>query len=50
MSRRVRLMLALLGLIIAALSAVVLVYAVWPVDTLRDQVQLSPTVFAPPAP
>lgn len=43
-------MLALLGLIIAALSAVVLVYAVWPVDTLRDQDHLVPTLFIPPAP
>jgi len=50
MSRRVRLMLALLGLVIAILSAIALIYAIWPVDTLRDQVQLAPTVFAPPAP
>ena len=43
-------MLALLGLVIAILSAIALIYAIWPVDTLRDQDHLVPTLFIPPAP
>jgi hypothetical protein len=50
MSRRLRLALALLGLVILCLAATALLYALWPVETLRDQLRLDPTLFAPPAP
>ncbi len=50
MSRRLRLTLAVLGLVIVCLSLTALLYALWPVDTLRDQFPLVPTLFAPPAP
>ncbi len=50
MSRRLRLTLALLGLVIACFAVTALLYSLWPVDTLRDQLRLAPTLFAPPAP
>ncbi len=50
MSRRLRLTLAVIGLIIAILAASALLYALWPVDTLRDQGHLVPSLFIPPAP
>ena len=50
MSRRSRLALAAVGLAIVCLSLVVLVYAFWPLEGLREQFRLAPTLFAPPVP
>ena len=50
MSRRLRLTLAILGLVIACLSLIAVLYALWPVDTLRDQFPHAPTLFVPPTP
>ena len=50
MSRRLRLTLAMVGLVIAILSASALIYAFWPVDTLRDEGHLAPTLFIAPTP
>jgi len=50
MSRRLRLILAILGLVIACLSLIAVLYALWPVDPLRDQFPLAPTLFVPPTP
>ena len=50
MSRRLRLGLAVIGLIIAILAASALLYALWPVDTLRDQGYLVPMLFVAPTP
>lgn len=48
MSRRLRITLILLGLIAACLSLVLITYGLIPVETLRDQATLAPTLFAPP--
>jgi hypothetical protein len=49
MSKRVRLALAVAGVIIAAASLLALAYAWWPLDTAREQFVPPPTLFAPPA-
>ncbi|MBI5291077.1 MAG: hypothetical protein HY872_04265 [Chloroflexi bacterium] len=48
MTPRVRVALALLGLALVALSLAALAYWLWPVQTLRQQVPVPPTLFAPP--
>jgi hypothetical protein len=48
MSRRLRLTLAILGLVIVCLSLTAVLYSLWPVDTLHDRFLLAPTFFAPP--
>ncbi len=50
MSRRVRLTLAVIALAVVSLSLVLLAYSFWPLDSLREQLRLAPTVFAPPMP
>lgn len=48
MSQRVRLALAIVGVVIAAASLLALVYAWRPLDTSREQFVPPPTLFAPP--
>ena len=48
MSRRWRLALAVVGLLLVCLSLVALVYALTPVDRTREQYRPEPTLFAPP--
>ena len=48
MSRRMRIVLAVIGTVLVLLSLVVLAYAVWPGSTTREQYRLSPTVFVQP--
>ena len=47
-SRRLRITLMLAGLVLVCLSLVLLAYALWPAQVLREQTTLAPTVFAPP--
>ncbi len=46
--RNLRLLLIVLGLMILLCSLAALAYAYWPVEVLREQAPLSPTLFAPP--
>ncbi len=48
MSRRLRLTLLLFGLALMCCSLVALAYAFWPVEGLRVQATLAPTLFVPP--
>lgn len=48
MSRRTRIVLALLGLLVVCLSVTALVYALSPVDKTREQYRPPATLFAPP--
>jgi hypothetical protein len=50
MTRRMRLVLGLLGLIVVAASCVLLAYAFWPLVSTSEQVPLAPTLFVPPVP
>jgi TRAP-type C4-dicarboxylate transport system permease small subunit len=46
---RLRLILAILGLLLCLCAAAALIYAAWPVEVLRDHAPVAPTLFAPPA-
>jgi hypothetical protein len=46
--RNLRLLIIVSGLIIVACSLFALGYAFWPLEAVRDQVPLAPTLFAPP--
>ena len=48
MSRRWRVALAVVGLLLVCLSVAALAYAVMPVDRTREQYRPEPTLFAPP--
>ena len=48
MSRRRRLTLAILGLMIVAVSLLILAYVFWPLASVREQIPIAPTLFAPP--
>ncbi len=48
MSRPLRLILALLGLCICLCAVGALVYVLWPLPPVREQVPIAPTLFAPP--
>ena len=48
MTRRWRIALAVIGLLIVCLSVAVLVYVFAPIDKEREQFRPSPTLFAPP--
>jgi len=48
MSRRTRLAILILGLLLLGCSLAALAYAYWPVDTSSIQATLEPTMFAPP--
>ncbi len=48
MSRRWRVALAVVGLLILVLSLAALVYALTPVDRTQEQFRPEPTLFSPP--
>jgi hypothetical protein len=48
LSRRLRLGLAVAGLILIGLAAFALVYAFGPVDRVIEHVPVAPTLFGPP--
>lgn len=48
MSRFRRLTLLLIGLLVLALAACALLYAIAPVERQREQVRPAPTLFVPP--
>ncbi|MGD2155856.1 MAG: hypothetical protein PVG14_04720 [Anaerolineales bacterium] len=48
MSHRLRFALLALGLLFVCFSLAALAYAFWPLEGLRDQATLAPTLFAPP--
>jgi hypothetical protein len=48
MSTRLRLYLALAGLMLILASVLALAYAFWPVDTATEEFSPPPTLFAPP--
>lgn len=48
MSRRVRVVLAIAGLVIVLCSLVTLGFAFGPIQHLSDQATVAPTMFAPP--
>lgn len=48
MSQRGRIVLAVIGLLLLCLSALALMYALSPVDKLREQFRPAPTLFVPP--
>lgn len=48
MSLRLRITLALAGLLLICLSLAALTYTLWPIEKTSEQFQLSPTLFAPP--
>ena len=47
-SARLRLLVAVLGLLLLAFSLLALAYAIWPVEVQRLQATLAPTLFAAP--
>ncbi len=49
MSHRLRLALAILGLIVLLVAIAAIVYVAWPMQTAREQLPVAPTLFAPPA-
>ena len=48
MSRRLRLTLAVVGLLLVALSLALLAYALWPLPSNVEHHPLAPTLFVPP--
>lgn len=48
MSRRVRILLAIITLLLAVCSLAALIYALVPVETAHLQATLAPTLFGPP--
>ena len=47
-SQRWRVTLAIVGLILVFASVVALAYAFWPIESVREQTPIEPTLFAPP--
>jgi hypothetical protein len=48
MSRRLRIVMFILGLIVVCVAAVLVVYALIPVETVSDQATVAPTLFVSP--
>ena len=48
MSRRTRLVLALVGLLLVGLAVILLVFALWPLDSALQRVPLPPGAFREP--
>ncbi len=48
MSSRWRVGLAVIGLVLMALSLAALAYVLWPVEPMLERQPLAPTLFAPP--
>lgn len=48
MTQRWRFVLALMGLIVIVFSLAALTYAMWPIETTREQFRPAPTLFTPP--
>ena len=48
MPLRLRLLLALLGLTLCLCALGALVYVLWPLQPMREQFPVAPTLFAPP--
>lgn len=48
MSRPIRFILVIIGLLLVCCSLIVLVYAFWPTEMLRTEATLVPTFFVPP--
>jgi hypothetical protein len=48
MKLRWRLALALAGLVLVLSSLAVLAYVFWPLQPVKEQFRLAPTLFAPP--
>lgn len=48
MSPRARTILAIVGAIIIVVAIAALVYAFTPIQTVREQIPIAPTLFAPP--
>jgi len=48
MSLRLRIALAITGLLLICLSLAALAYTQWPIKKTSEQFQLLPTLFAPP--
>ena len=46
---RLRMVLALAGLLLLILSLAALAYVFWPLDSAREQIPIAPTLFSPPA-
>ena len=49
MPLRLRILLAILGLMVCLCAASALVYVLWPTETVREVTPVAPTLFAPPA-
>ena len=48
MTRNLRLLLFVIGVVILLCSLAALAYAYWPVEALLEQVPIAPTLFSPP--
>jgi hypothetical protein len=48
MSRPARIVLILLALLLVCCSLLIMAYANWPVETMRAQATLAPTLLTPP--
>lgn len=48
MSPRARAILAIVGIIIIVIALAALVYAFAPTQSVREQIPIAPTLFAPP--
>ena len=48
MPLRARALLAIIGVILIVLAIAALVYAFAPIQNVREQIQIAPTLFAPP--
>ena len=48
MSLRWRQTLALIGLALIVFALAAVVYAIWPIDSSKEQFRPAPTLFAPP--
>ncbi|MBI5052099.1 MAG: hypothetical protein HZB52_02390 [Chloroflexi bacterium] len=48
MSPRARIILAVIGLVIICLACAALVYAFTPIQYVRQQIPVAPTLFSPP--
>jgi hypothetical protein len=46
--RNLRMLVIVLGLIVVLCSVSALAYAFWPLEALREQAPLAPTLFVPP--
>jgi hypothetical protein len=49
MSPRLRILLAGLGLLLCLCAVGALIFVLWPLEPVREQFPVAPTLFAPPA-